>query len=107
MRLLMYGFGFLALAGCAVAAVSPPTAPLRPEIETFINEMVERHGFTQAELQSILGMAQFQPSIINAISRPATSKPWHEFRPLLVSPQRVADGVVFWNSHTSTLERAP
>lgn len=106
MRLLMYGFGFLALAGCAVAAVSPPTAPLRPEIETFINEMVERHGFTQPELQSILGMAQFQPSIINAISRPATSKPWHEFRPLLVSPQRVADGVVFWNSHASTLARA-
>ena len=41
---------------------------LRPEIETFIGEMVERHGFDQAELESIFGMAQFQPSIINAIS---------------------------------------
>jgi membrane-bound lytic murein transglycosylase B len=106
MRSLMYGFGFLTLAGCATAALAPSDAQLRPEMEAFIGEMVERHGFTHAELHSVLGKARFQPSIINAMSRPTTSKPWHEFRPLLVTPQRVADGVIFWNNHISTLERA-
>ena len=51
-------------------------------------------------------MANFQPAIIKAISQPATAKPWYEFRPLLISPQRVADGVAFWNNHAATLERA-
>jgi membrane-bound lytic murein transglycosylase B len=106
MRSLMYGFGFLTLAGCATAGLSPSSAQLRPEMEVFIGEMVERHGFSHAELQRVLGKARFQPSIINAMSRPATSKPWYEFRPLLVTPQRVADGVIFWNNYASTLERA-
>jgi membrane-bound lytic murein transglycosylase B len=106
MRFLIFMLGLLALAGCASASTTAPVAPLRPEIEAFISEMVERHGFRQAELEGILRMAQFQPAIIKAISRPATSKPWYEFRPLLVSPQRVADGVTFWNNHAPTLERA-
>jgi membrane-bound lytic murein transglycosylase B len=106
MRFLIVMLGLLALAGCASASTTAPSAPLRPEIEAFISEMVERHGFTQAELEVTLRMAQFQPAIIKAISQPATSKPWYAFRPLLVSPQRVADGVAFWNNHAATLERA-
>lgn len=108
-RLRLYAFGLLALAGCAaIGATGSTAAPaqLRPDIETFIGEMVERHGFTQTELEQVLRAAQFQPSIINAISKPATSKPWHEFRPLLVTPQRVTDGVAFWDSHAIVLERA-
>lgn len=106
MRFLIYMLGMLALTGCASASTTAPVAPLRPEIEAFIAEMVERHGFGRAELERTLRMAQFQPAIIKAISQPATAKPWYEFRPLLVSRQRVADGVVFWNNHAATLERA-
>lgn len=106
MRFLMYMLGLLALAGCASASSTAPVAALRPDIEAFIAEMVERHGFGRAELEGTLRMAQFQPAIIKAISQPATAKPWYEFRPLLVSPQRVADGVAFWNNHAATLERA-
>ncbi len=106
MRFLMYMLGLVALSGCASASTTAPVAPLRPDIEAFIAEMVERHGFGRAELEGTLRMAQFQPAIIKAISQPATAKPWYEFRPLLISPQRVADGVAFWNNHAATLERA-
>jgi membrane-bound lytic murein transglycosylase B len=106
MRFLMYMLGLVALSGCASASTTAPVTPLRPDIEAFIAEMVERHGFGRAELEGTLRMAQFQPAIIKAISQPATAKPWYEFRPLLVSPQRVADGVAFWNNHAATLERA-
>src|SRR5690349_21051944 len=33
-------------------------------VENFIGEMVERHGFVQAELEDILGQAQYQEGII-------------------------------------------
>src|SRR5574340_650426 len=82
MRLLTYAFGFIALAGCATAAVPPTAAQLRPEVEVFIGEMMDRHGFSRAELESIFSMAEFQPAINNTISQPATSRPWYEFRPI-------------------------
>ena len=106
MHLLMYAFGILAIVGSATVAEIAVAAQPRPEIEIFISEMVERHGFKQTELESIFGMAQFQPAIINAISQPATSRPWYEYRPLFINSRRIAGGVAFWNSHAATLERA-
>ncbi len=106
MRYLLCVFGSLILAGSSAASTTATLAQLRPEIEAFIGEMVEQHGFKQAELESIFGVAQFQPAIINAISKPTTSKPWYEYRPLFINPQRIAGGVAFWNSHAATLERA-
>lgn len=106
MYLRIYVFGILAIAGSVAAAEIAVAAQPRPEIEIFIGEMVERHGFKQAELENIFGMAQFQPAIINAISQPATSRPWYEYRPLFINSRRIAGGVAFWNSHTATLERA-
>ncbi len=112
MRLLLCACGFIAFIGSTAAAETAKTAETavaaqsRAEIEIFIGEMVRRHGFKQAELESIFGMAQFQPAIINAISQPATSRPWYEYRPLFVNPRRIAGGVDFWKSHAATLERA-
>lgn len=108
-HLFLHTFGILAMAASAVAGASDATAIAvqpRPEIEAFIGEMVERHGFKQAELESIFGVAQFQPAIIKAISQPATSRPWYEYRPVFINPRRIAGGVIFWNSHATILERA-
>ncbi len=79
---------------------------LRPEIETFITRMVERHGFEESDLKNIFSKTKFQPAIISAISRPSTSKPWHEYRPNFVNSRRVRDGVTFWNNNSKALERA-
>lgn len=98
----------LAALGLLAVCCSAPlmAAQLRPEVDAFIGEMVERHGFEQAELARIFGTAQFQPAIIRAISQPATARPWHEYRPLFVNARRTAGGVAFWNSHAATLEQA-
>ena len=80
--------------------------PLRPEIDVFIVEMVELHGFKESELKSIFSKTRFQPAIISAISSPSTSRPWHKYRPIFVNPRRVAGGVTFWNNNASTLKRA-
>ncbi|MDQ3185904.1 MAG: lytic murein transglycosylase B [Pseudomonadota bacterium] len=94
------------MIGSAPGGITAAVAQPRPEIEIFIGEMVERHGFEQAKLESIFGLARFQPAIINAISQPATSRPWYEYRPLFINSRRIAGGVAFWNSHAATLERA-
>src|SRR5687768_11812246 len=96
---LRYAFGVLAMIGSAVASgtteITAAVTQPRPEIGVFIGEMVERHGFEQGELESVFGMARFQPAIIKAISQPATSKPWDEYRPLFINPRRIAGGVAF------------
>jgi membrane-bound lytic murein transglycosylase B len=109
MHLLLYTLGILAMVGSAAASaagVAAVTVQPRPEIGAFIGEMVERHGFKQAELEGIFGGAQFQPAIIKAISQPATSRPWYEYRPVFINPRRIAGGVAFWNSYAPLLERA-
>lgn len=103
---LLYASGFLAAAGCALATAAAAAEQLRPEVESFIGEMVVRHGFEQPELVNIFGAVQFQPSIITTISQPATSRPWHEYRPLFINSKRISRGIEFWNSHGRALERA-
>ena len=106
MHLLLTAWGFLAAAGYTLAMAPATAEQLRPEVESFIGEMVERHGFEQAELNNIFGTVQFQASIITTISQPATSRPWYEYRPLFINPKRISGGVHFWNSHGAALERA-
>lgn len=79
---------------------------LRPEIEVFIKKMVKNHGFEESELKELFSKIKFQPSIIKAISRPSTSKPWHEYHPIFINPGRIAKGVTFWKKNAKTLERA-
>ncbi len=99
---LLTACGLLALGNSAPLIAEP----LRPEVNVFIAEMVERHGFEQAGLARIFKTAQFQPAIIRAISQPSTTRPWHEYRPMFVNARRTTGGVAFWNSHAATLQRA-
>lgn len=77
-----------------------------PGIPEFIDEMVARHQFKRDELESAFAHAQHIPSVIEAISRPATSKPWLEYRAAFVNPQRIRLGLEFWHKYRNTLRRA-
>jgi membrane-bound lytic murein transglycosylase B len=43
-----------------------------------------------------LNDAKYQQSIVDAISRPAEGKPWHQYRPIFVTDKRTNEGVDFW-----------
>lgn len=93
------------LAGAASAA--PPGAQaLRPEVESFIEEMAAKHAFDRSALRRLFGQAQPKPAIIRAISTPGTARPWHEFRALYIDDRRISGGLEFWLRHAGTLERA-
>jgi membrane-bound lytic murein transglycosylase B len=44
--------------------------------------------------------------IIDAITRPAEAKPWHEYRPIFLTDKRINGGVEFWKQHDAALSRA-
>lgn len=87
------------------AAHSTPAAML-PGIPEFIDEMVVKHKFKRAELEKVFGQAQYLPNVIEAISRPATLKPWPEYRAAFVNQERISLGLIFWKKYRQTLQSA-
>lgn len=75
-----------------------------PGLDEFVAETAPKVGMRPEALRDLLQRARYQPAIIDAITRPAESKPWHAYRELFVTPTRIADGVAFWNEHESLLD---
>jgi membrane-bound lytic murein transglycosylase B len=66
--------------------------------------MVEKHGFDEKELSSILAQAESKESILNAISRPAEKTlTWNQYRDIFIKDERIEAGVKFWKEHSETL----
>lgn len=77
-----------------------------PGIPAFIDEMVAKHQFKREELVRTFKRAEHKPDVIAAISKPATMKPWAEYRAAFINQQRIDGGIKFWNKHEATLKRA-
>ena len=77
-----------------------------PGIPQFIDEMVEKHHFKRDELVQVFKRAQRLQAVIDAISRPATLKPWPEYRASFINDQRINGGLQFWQLHAEALQRA-
>src|ERR1700752_570363 len=88
------------------AASAHAAQKLSPEVESFIQEMVQKHKFREAALRKVFAKVEPNPSILNAISTPLTARPWHEFRTRYVDEARINGGVKFWRENAATLARA-
>ncbi len=95
----------LLLAACTGMARVPDLSQ-QGDVRAFIADMARRHGFDKAQLAAWFKAAQVRPAIIDAISRPAESKPWYEYRPIFLQSSRIEGGVAFWEQHAQALERA-
>ena len=95
------------IAGTAFGVSAAADYSKHPLAAGFVDEMVQQHGFTAAEVNQLLSQAQKRQPILDAIARPAEkSKTWKEYRPIFIVPMRVNNGVNFWNEHRSALARA-
>jgi len=78
-----------------------------PEIEAFINRMHLEHGLDISYISSILRSAEYQQSIIDAISSPAEfTWTWERYRNLFIENRRINNGKAFLNKHAETFNRA-
>lgn len=75
-------------------------------IPEFIDEMVVKHQLKRDELERVFTHVQYKPSVIAAISRPATIRPWPEYRASFVNSIRIQRGLEFWRKYALTLQRA-
>ena len=75
-------------------------------ISEFIVDMARQHKFNSNDLKTILGKARLHQSILDAISRPAESKPWYEYRPIFLTRDRITGGVKFWKANQDSLQAA-
>jgi len=78
-----------------------------PEAAAFIDTMVNEHDFPREAVVTLLGDAERQQSILDAIARPAEkTKAWYEYRAIFLNDRREREGIEFFRTHRDTLARA-
>ena len=78
----------------------------RQDVKDFIGDMVSQHGFDRQQLSEWMSGVKQQKTAIEAIARPAESKPWKDYRPIFLTSSRISKGVEFWEKHKDVLSRA-
>jgi membrane-bound lytic murein transglycosylase B len=100
----------LCAIGCALlfamATYADDKMLSQPNVQQFIQTMVKKHRFSRAEVIQTLKQAQFQPIIIEKITKPYEGKPWDVYRNLFLTPLRTGEGVRFWKEHQTILAQA-
>lgn len=97
--IMRLSFTLLLLAQSCAAAELPGIPP-------FIDEMVSKHQFKRDELEQIFQRTQRVQAVIDAISLPATIKPWPEYRANFINKKRIQEGLIFWMRYEEVLKRA-
>ncbi len=105
--LSIFGLTLVYIVSVNASAAGEEPGPFedRTEINLFIDEMVAEHKFDKKELTALFDKARLHQSIIDAISRPAESKPWYEYRPIFVTRSRVRGGVLFWQENEAVIKQ--
>lgn len=100
----------LLLLCCLGAAAARPAAALnthRADVAGFIDEVAARDSISKRQLRKLLKAANSQPSIIDAMDRPAEkAKPWYQYRPIFLTEKRIREGTDFWLAHRQELDQA-
>ena len=90
------------------ADIEPVDFEQSTAVNDFIDFMVERHGFTRDELESVFSQVQFNTRSLQLIKPAPSNKPknWMAYRARFIEPIRIKAGVKFWDNYAATLYRA-
>ena len=78
-----------------------------PDVQVFINEMVQNHNFKKTELETLFSQVEIKQKILDAISRPAEkTKAWYEYRKIFLTQKRIDQGVKFWQENSDIINYA-
>jgi membrane-bound lytic murein transglycosylase B len=97
---------FTALSFCASTVVADNYND-QPQVQAFINRMVDKHGFSREQLNTVFNEAQRRDDILELMRKPAEKTlKWYEYRKIFLTPARIDGGVDFWQENAATLARA-
>ncbi|AKS40620.1 lytic murein transglycosylase B [Wenzhouxiangella marina] len=100
MRIVCLFLSSLCLSVSTLHAEEP-----HPGAEAFVESVVAEHGLDPEAVRAVLAEARYQQSIIDAITRPAESKPWYEYRPIFMTEARIGGGAEFWRANQALVEQ--
>ena len=93
------------LAPSASAAVD--TEAVDRAKREFVERMVSKHDFTAEEVERTLEGVEIHERILETIARPAERVvPWHEYRDIFLTPERIAAGAEFRSAHADEIDAA-
>lgn len=102
--LLALALGCALVSPLAVAEIDIDMEAVERAKRDFVERMVSEHGFEAADVERTLDDAEILRDILDTISRPAERVlPWHEYRAIFVTPERIAAGVEYWREHADLL----
>ncbi len=80
----------------------------RPEVQSFIRQLVERHAFNESELHNVFSRARREEAVLTAVqTQPvALARSWVDYRATFVNERLLRAGLAFWREHRDQLERA-
>jgi membrane-bound lytic murein transglycosylase B len=108
-RLSVTSLAAAALCAAAFTPAAVATSRAHPGQAEFVREVLaeaksRRPDLTAERIDAVLNGAVKQQGIIDAMTRPAEAKPWHQYRPIFLTAQRIDGGVRFWREHAALLE---
>ena len=106
--------GHLGHAGRPAAGSAPKPKPAktdyskRADVQAFIAEMAQKHGFVEAELAFLFSRARFYPTIVELITPPTNPRvrSWQAYRTRFLDSARIEGGVALWARYEKELARA-
>lgn len=100
--------GWLAgvLAGLLVQPVAAVDLAGHPQLSAVAGELVTDGTYSADEIVHLLGAAQTDPRVLEALTRPAEAMPWSRYRPIFMTEARIEAGAAFWDRNAAILRRA-
>lgn len=79
-----------------------------PQVRSFIDEMVEQHGFERDALYQVFGQVRYVGAAVQLVKPAPPGKPknWKAYRARFIEPIRIRAGLRFWEQYAATLARA-
>ena len=77
-----------------------------PAMQAFLAQMQREHGFDRAWLEQLFAGVQRENEVLAKVQTPAEGKPWHQYRPIFLTEDRIGSGVAFWQRHAPVLDAA-
>ena len=78
----------------------------RPDVRAFVQEMVQKHGFVERELDYIFARTRRLDVALKAVATPASARAWVDYRASFVNDRQIGAGIEFWRTHQAALARA-
>ena len=105
-KTILFGFVFFVSIN-AHAAWAQKNYAQRADVKSFIDEMVDQHGFDRGYLTAKFASAKRLDNVLESIAKPAEKElTWKQYRPIFVTDKRSDKGRKFIKQHRATLERA-